>query len=155
MFHFLRFVLFVPPMDQWSWLCRTKAEHDEAAIIQRNVSRRPPMACQHPDEKHQMRFWISWMLPTSSIHDIRDILMNFDKIWREITDINLFGFRDLCRCQRSSMDLQDIHCQGRKAPARGKPRLHRPLATETCLELSGETRFQPALSTWICLGNYD
>ena len=68
-------------------------------------------------------------------------LMNFDKIWREITDIDIFGFRDFRRCQRSSMDLQDIHCQGRKAP----------VTTQTCLELSGETRFQPALSTWICL----
>ena len=28
---------------------------DEATIIaRRNVSRRPPMACQHPDEKHQV-----------------------------------------------------------------------------------------------------
>ena len=27
---------------------------DEAAIIPRNVSRRPPMACQHPHEKHQV-----------------------------------------------------------------------------------------------------
>ena len=45
-------------------------------------------------------------------------------------DSEIFG------CQRSSMDLQDIHCQERKAP----------VTTETCLELSGETRFE-ALST--------
>ena len=78
------------------------------------------------------------MLPTSSIHDIRDILMNFDKIWREITEINIFGltFADV---RDGNFDLQDIHCQGKAPAPRGKPRLHRPPATETCLEL-GETR---------------
>ena len=61
--------------------------------------------------------------------------MNFEKIWREITEINIFGltFADV---RDGNFDLQDIHCQGRKAP----------VTTETCLELSGETRFE-ALST--------
>jgi len=70
--------------------------------------------------------------------------MNFDKIWREITDINIFGLifadvRDLPWISRLSTAKEEKHHGG-------KPRLHRPPATETCLEL-GETGFQPALST--------
>ena len=154
MFHFLRVVLFVPPMGQWSWLCQTKAETKLPSFLGMFPGGHP----WHVILKN-IRWWISWMLPTSSITEypwytgIDDILMfrwwilirSGEKLQKSTyLDSEIFG------CQRSSMDLQDIHCQGRKAPARGKPRLHRPLATETCLEL-GETRFQPALSTWICL----
>ena len=156
MFHFLRFVLFVPAMGQWSWLCRTKAEPKLPSFLGMFPGGHPWHVILKP-----IRWWISWMLPTSSIHDLLMIyrwypdvsVTNFDKIWREITEINIFGltFADV---RDGNFDLQDIHCQGRKAPApRGKPRLHRPPATETCLEL-GQTRFKAALSTWICLKKY-
>ena len=111
-------------MGQWyPWLCRAKAEHDEATIIpQRNVSRRPPMAmvapCLSTSEwktsggefhgcyQHQAS-WYSWYPDVS--------LTNFDEIWREITDINIFGFRDFCRCQRWKLRSPGYPLPGKKS----------------------------------------
>ena len=144
----LLFLCSAPINGSMVAMALTNQGRDEATIIPRNVSRRPPMAC-HP-EKHQV---VTFMDVThikyhwktiSYIHDILMFHWIFIRSGEKLHGINLFGL--------IFADVRDLPWIFRISTAREEK--HRPRPGHRDLFGTRWNQVRPALSTWICLENY-